>query len=35
MAVDQAALYGIMSVLIALAAGSAVGAIFKKGGGSH
>ena len=35
MAVDQAALYGIMSVLIALAAGTAVGAIFKKGGGSH
>ena len=35
MAVDQAALYGIMSVLIALAAGSAVGAVFKKGGGSH
>ncbi len=35
MAVDQAALYGIMSVLVALAAGSAVGAIFKKGGGSH
>lgn len=35
MAFDQAALYGIMSVVIALAAGFAVGAIFKKGGGSH
>lgn len=35
MAVEQSALYGIMSVVIALAAGLAVGAVFKKGGGSH
>jgi uncharacterized protein (TIGR02186 family) len=35
MAVDQAALYGIMAVVIAMMAGFAVGAIFKKGGGSH
>lgn len=35
MAFDQASLYGIMAVVIALAAGFAVGAIFKKGGGSH
>lgn len=35
MAVDQAVLYGIMAVVIAMAAGFAVGAIFKKGGGSH
>lgn len=35
MAVDQPALYGTMSVVVALAAGLAVGAVFKKGGGSH
>jgi uncharacterized protein (TIGR02186 family) len=35
MAFDQAGLYGIMAVVIALLAGLAVGAIFKKGGGSH
>ncbi|MEW6426421.1 MAG: TIGR02186 family protein [Thermodesulfobacteriota bacterium] len=35
MAIDQAALYGIMAIVIAMAAGFAVGAIFKKGGGSH
>lgn len=35
MAVDQAALYGIMAVVIAMMAGFAVGVIFKKGGGSH
>lgn len=35
MAFDQAALYGIMAVVIAMVAGFAVGAIFKKGGGSH
>lgn len=34
MAFEQSALYGIMSVVVALAAGLAVGAIFK-GGGSH
>jgi len=35
MAFEQAGLYGIMAVVIALLAGFAVGAIFKKGGGSH
>lgn len=35
MAIDQALLYGIMAVIVALAAGLAVGAIFKKGGGAH
>jgi uncharacterized protein (TIGR02186 family) len=35
MAFEHAALYGIMAVVIALFAGLAVGAIFKKGGGSH
>ena len=35
MAFNQAGLYGIMAVIIALLAGLAVGAIFKKGGGSH
>ncbi|MFZ5775241.1 MAG: TIGR02186 family protein [Thermodesulfobacteriota bacterium] len=35
MAIDQALLYGIMAVIIAMAAGFAVGAIFKKGGGAH
>lgn len=35
MAFDQAGLYGIMAVVIALLAGLAVGAVFKKGGGSH
>lgn len=35
MAFDQAGIYGIMAVIIALVAGLGVGAIFKKGGGSH
>jgi hypothetical protein len=35
MAFDQAGWYGIMAVVIALLAGLGVGAIFKKGGGSH
>ena len=35
MAFEQPGLYGIMAVVIALLAGLAVGAIFKKGGGSH
>ena len=35
MAFDQAGLYGIMAVIIALLAGLGVGAIFKKGGGAH
>lgn len=35
MATEQSALYGAMSVVMALVAGLAVGAIFKKGGGSH
>ena len=35
MAVEQAALYGIMAVVIAMVVGFGVGAIFKKGGGSH
>lgn len=35
MAFEHAALYGIMAVVIALLAGLVVGAIFKKGGGSH
>ncbi|MGV1100536.1 TIGR02186 family protein [Thiovibrio sp. JS02] len=35
MAFNQAALYGIMSVVIAMAAGFAVAAVFKKDGGSH
>ena len=35
MAFDQAGLYGIMAVIVALLAGLGVGAIFKKGGGSH
>ena len=35
MAFNQPGLYGIMAVVFALLAGLAVGAIFKKGGGSH
>lgn len=35
MAFNQAALYGIMAVIIAIVAGFAVGLIFKKGGGAH
>ena len=35
MAFNQAALYGIMAVIIAIIAGFAVGMIFKKGGGAH
>lgn len=35
MAKDKAALYGILSIGIALSAGFGVGLVFKKGGGSH
>jgi uncharacterized protein (TIGR02186 family) len=35
MAKDKAALYGILSIGIALSAGFGVGVVFKKGGGSH
>ena len=35
MAKDKAALYGFLSIGIALSAGFAVGMVFKKGGGSH
>lgn len=35
LAVDRPAIYGIMSVVVALAAGLGVGAVFKGGGGSH
>lgn len=35
MAKDQAALYGFLSIGIALSAGFGVGMVFKKGGGSH
>ena len=35
MADNRAALYGILSVGIALAAGFGVGILFRKGGGSH
>jgi uncharacterized protein (TIGR02186 family) len=35
MAKDRAALYGLLSVGIALAAGFGVGILFRKGGGSH
>ncbi len=35
MARDKAALYGVLSVGIALSAGFGVGMVFKKGGGSH
>ncbi|MCE5313332.1 MAG: TIGR02186 family protein [Nitrospiraceae bacterium] len=35
MAKEQGALYGIISVIVALAAGFGTGMIFKKGGGAH
>ena len=35
MAKDRAALYGILSIGVALAAGFGVGMLFRKGGGSH
>lgn len=35
MASDNRAVYGILAILVALAAGFGVGLIFKKGGGSH
>ncbi len=35
MALEQSLLYGIMAVIVAVVAGFAVGAIFKKGGGAH
>ncbi len=35
LAFNNAAVYGIMAIVIAMVAGFAVGAIFKKGGGSH
>jgi len=35
MAMSKATLYGILSILIALAAGFGVGAVFGKGGGAH
>lgn len=35
LAFNHAALYGIISIVVAMAAGLAVGALFKKGGGAH
>ena len=35
MATKHAGLYGLMAVIVALVAGLGVGAVFKKGGGSH
>jgi len=35
MAKNNGALYGIISILIALGAGFGVGMIFRKGGGAH
>lgn len=35
MSSDNRAMYGILSILVAIAAGFGVGMIFKKGGGSH
>ena len=35
MAINNAAIYGLMAVLIAIIAGFAVGLVFKKGGGAH
>ena len=35
MAKDSAAIYGFLSIGIALSAGFGVGMIFRKGGGSH
>jgi hypothetical protein len=35
LAFNQAAVYGIVAIIVAMAAGFAVGALFKKGGGAH
>jgi len=35
LAFNHAAVYGIISIVVAMAAGFAVGALFKKGGGAH
>jgi uncharacterized protein (TIGR02186 family) len=35
LAFNQAAVYGIIAIVVAMAAGFAVGALFKKGGGAH
>lgn len=35
LAFNQAAVYGIIAIIVAMAAGFAVGALFKKGGGAH
>ncbi|MDH5298379.1 MAG: TIGR02186 family protein, partial [Desulfobulbaceae bacterium] len=35
LAFNNPAIYGVIAVVVAMAAGFAVGAIFKKGGGSH
>ena len=35
MAKNNGAIYGIISIVIALAAGFGVGMIFRKGGGAH
>jgi len=35
MSSDNRAMYGILSIVVAIAAGFGVGMIFKKGGGSH
>ena len=35
LAFNHAAIYGIIAIVIAMAAGFAVGALFKKGGGAH
>jgi hypothetical protein len=35
LAFNHASIYGIISIVVAMAAGFAVGALFKKGGGAH
>jgi hypothetical protein len=35
LAFNQPAVYGIIAIIVAMAAGFAVGALFKKGGGAH
>ena len=35
LAFNHAAVYGILAIFVAMAAGFAVGALFKKGGGAH
>ncbi len=35
LALNHAAIYGVIAILVAMAAGFAVGALFKKGGGAH